>query len=151
MSSQYRTAEKLLYAYPVNTMRYREAVIEYMRLRGETDCHGQSYGMMSGHSEPSDPPNEYVNRLQAGEQQIKKYSELVRSVREVRIDLKCSEEIRDRVLLQIMELVYFENMSMRELALHLGMNERTLYRRREELVRKVIARRKENAVKVSQK
>ena len=141
MSIHYRIAEKLLYTYPVNMMRYQEAVLSYMRLKGETDCHAQSYEHTGTPSEPSDPPNEYVSRLMKAEREVRKYSSRTREIRELRQDLKHSEEVREGVMLLVMELVYFEGMSMRELAMHLGMNERTLYRRREELVHEVMKRR----------
>lgn len=140
MSINYRIAEKQLYSYPVNMMRYQEAMIAYMRLRGETDCHAQSYRERLGAREPGDPPGDYVNRLMRAEHEVKKYSLLTRPVREVRRDLRDNAGDREVLMLQVMELYYFEGLSMRELAMHLGQNERTLYRRREELVREVMRR-----------
>lgn len=136
----YRAAEKMLYTYPVNMMRYREALLEYMRICGETDCHGQSYReSMNDNREPGDPVNEYVARKQRAEKEFKKYSVLTREVGKIRRELRASDDVKEQIMLQVMELYYFEGMSMRELAMHLGQNERTLYRRREELVKRVMA------------
>ena len=141
MSMHYRIAEKLLYTYPINVMRHQEAMLKYMRIKGETDCHAQRYTSEGEPTSPSDPPSDYVNRLLKAEQDIRKYSERTRAIREVRYELRMSDDTRSGIMLQVMELVYFEGMSMRDLAMHLGMNERTLYRRREELVHEVMKKR----------
>ena len=147
MSMNYRAAEKILYSYPVNMMRRQEALIALMRIRGETDCHAQNYGGIK-HEEgtPSDPPGDYVNRLLKAERDLAKYSGMIRPVKEVRRELMKSSDERAGIMLKVMERVYFENVGIKELACEMGMNERTLYRRREELVRLVMEeRRKENA------
>ena len=144
MSNQYRKAENLLYSFPVNEMRYRESIIQYMRLRAETDCRAQSY-THSEHSEPSDPPSDYVNRLMKAEAEIKRFGGLVREVREMRYDLRKSEADRQSAMYQVLELYYFKGMSMKDLAMHLGMNERTIYRRRNDLVRELMRRQRRNA------
>ena len=138
MSIHYRAAEKLLYTYPVNLMHWHEAVKEYMRICGETDCHGQSYEQSQDTGDHSDPPCDYVARKQKAEQEIKKYGGLTRGISLLRQELRGSNDERLGVMLQVMELYYFEGMSMKDLAMHLRKNERTLYRRREELVKEVM-------------
>ena len=141
MSINYRAAEKLLYTYPVNLMRWREAIQTYMRICGETDCHGQNYEQSQDTGDHSDPPCGYVVRKQRAEQEVKKYGDLTRGIRILREELSGSSDERLGVMLEVMERYYFEGgMSMRELSHQMGMNERTLYRRREELVHELMKR-----------
>lgn len=137
MSRKYKAAEKLLYTYPVNIMRWREALIEYSRLRGETDCHAQNYENISG-EKVSDPTGDYVSRLLVIEGRIKEYSNRTRKITDLRRELRKGGDEKERVMLEVMELKYFDQMNMKDLAMHLRMNERTLYRRREELVVRVM-------------
>ena len=137
MSRKYKAAEKLLYTYPVNLMRWRECLLDYCRLKGENDCHAQNYTEIHGTGK-GDPAGDYVNALMTIEQRMNELSARTRGITELRRELRRSSDEFDGVMLQVLELKYFDQMSMKDLALHLQMNERTLYRRREELVRRVI-------------
>lgn len=136
----YRQAEKLLYTYPVNVMRYQEALMRYMRLTGETDCRAQNYENAGSPINHGDPPGEYTDRLMSAEREVKKYGALVRDVRSMRYELGRNSGRHEGELYQVLELYYFEGMSMKDLAMHLGLNERTVYRRRRELVRGLMRR-----------
>ena len=141
MSKKYKTAEKLLYTYPVNLMRHKEALLDYCRLKSQTDCHAQNYNSQPASvSQHSDPPADYVNRLMNLERLIHSYSAKTREINFLRYDLKHSTDEREQVMFQIMELYYFDQMDFKDLAAHLQINNRTLYRRREELVRLLMRR-----------
>ena len=139
VSTQYQTAEKMLYSYPVNMMRLREAEERYEEIMSETDCRAQRYDQpQHAIGTHSDPPNEYVVRLMSAEREIERYKKKTRIVDEVKDSLVNSDGEREQGMCQVMYLYYFEGLPMRDISQRLGMNERTLYRRREELVKEVM-------------
>ena len=139
MSKKFRTAERLLYTYPLNVMRLREVRYSLWRLRLETDCHAQSYeASCAGAGTHSDPPGQYVQQITALEGKAEQYLHVTETIRGIRYRLGRSCEKADAQKLSIMELHYFERRTLKELAFHLQMSERTIFRRRDELIGQVI-------------
>lgn len=77
-------------------------------------------------------------RKQRLEALIHRLARNTKPITTLRNDLQHSSEPRDSILLEVMHRYYFERMPMKDLAAHLLMNDRTLYRRRNELVKRVI-------------
>ncbi len=140
MSRKFRQAERLLYTYPLNLMRLRDTRYALWRLRVETDCHAQNYDKSpSSAGSHSDPPGQYVQQLMTLESQSEKFMKSTAPIRELRYRLGRSSERADAQKLSVMELHYFEHMTLRDLALHLQTSERTIFRRRDELINELIA------------
>lgn len=139
MSCLYRKAERALYTYPVNMMRMYIAMNELRELSVSDDCHAQSYGAHYGsEGTHSDPPGSYASRVISLEGLIMKLEAETDAVSVVRGEVKNSPDERYREMFLVMEGYYFERTELKELAESLGKSERTLRRRREELIHKVM-------------
>ena len=139
MSKKFKTAERLLYTYPLNVMRLREARYSLWRLRLETDCHAQRYeASCAGAGTHSDPPGQYVQQITVLEEREAEYLQATETIRDIRYRLGRSCEKVDAQKLSVMELHYFERRTLKQLAFHLQMSERTVFRRRDELIGQVI-------------
>ena len=97
VSTQYQVAEKMLYSYPVNMMRLREAEERYEEIMSVTDCRAQRYDQpQHAIGTHSDPPNEYVVRLMSAEREIERYKKKTRIVDEVKDSLVNSDGEREQ-------------------------------------------------------
>lgn len=139
MSSKYRRAEYRLYHHTETVAKYQATCQEYDELRASSDVHAQRYTEHYPSSgQVHDPAGDYVNRLMNLERRIKLLRARIDAVENVRIRLRDGmtreHDERSAEKLQVMESVYFDGVRMSDLAHHLGKNERTLYRRRRELV-----------------
>ena len=134
MPDTFRYAEHLLYSYPVNMMRIREAELTLARLREETDCHAQNYNYCpqsaGGHSDPVAGYHAKVDRL---ERTLIRLREETAPIEKVRTFLLKSADERDSDMLFVLELFYFEKMRLEDVALHLQKSVKTIGRRRQEL------------------
>lgn len=142
MSISYRRAERFLYTYPEKLRDWQAALLEYAKLKESSDVHAQRYTdnhMSVG--QVSDPAGDYVNRLLTLERRIARDERAVRLVNTLRSKYFDSPDERDRIKLEILERYYFEGESMKDIAAALEISERTLYRRRQELVHEVIKER----------
>ena len=139
MSKIYRRAEKLLYSFPVNLMRMRETVQSLRELRQQSDCHAQRYEQsFSSEGTHSDPVAAYNAKLAHLEEQLVRQYSAICPVMAVRSVIKNSSNERYREMFYIMELFYFEHMTLTDVAIHLQKSVSTLSRRRQELTGLVI-------------
>ena len=139
MSRLYRKAERLLYTYSDRLAKLHEARLALWHIRRQTDCHAQRYdsGLHSGGS-PSDPPGNYTDNVMRLEKIISDLAAITDPLTAMLKFLSLSSEERDRTMHLICELHYQQGMTFQEIASDLQKSERTIYRRRDELVKLAI-------------
>ena len=136
----WRQAEKSLSAYPINILRLHKAIQELRDLRSETDCHAQRYEQsLNSDGQHSDPVAAYHSRITQLEERVQLLIMRTAPVSTVRGDIKNSHDEREREMFAVMELYYFEHMTLEEVAFHLQKSVSTLTRRRTDLVCRVAA------------
>ena len=135
MPNEYRQAESLLYTFPVNIMRRREAKDSLKTLRAETDCHAQNYGRPSvSTGTHSDPVSVYHAKVEMLELRIAMLTRKIEPVQYVRDFLMRSHDVRDSDMFIVMDMYYFERMKLEEVAALMRKSPSTLARRRQELI-----------------
>ena len=118
--SEYVYAESILYRFPVNLMRMQEAQQESAALRRRLDVHAQSYEVRpSASGTHSDPVGERTARVLTLEHLIERLEQSVIPVMRLRCELKNSSIEDYRVRFFIMELYYFEGVSLIDVMIHL--------------------------------
>lgn len=119
--------EKMLYDFPINLRKYQSALEELAKIRELTDCKAQSYsqtpGKPSGHS---DPTAMYVGRVLVCEEILNKYSQLVEPVMLLRNELKNAHNENERLMFAVLELHFFDGMTLKDLALHMQRSKKTI-------------------------
>ena len=102
-------------------MRMHEAQQELVHQRRKLDVHAQSYGERTGSGgEPSSPVASRTERLLSIEALIRRLEVSTVPVLRLRGQLKNSTIEHSRVKFFIMELYYFEGMSLVDVMIHLG-------------------------------
>ena len=135
MSISYRQAEYTLYNFPVNLMRWQEASLALQALRQETDCHAQSYELSrASEGTHSEPVHSYYALIETAENTIKALARKTIPIMRLRNFLKISQSERYRTMYYVMELYYFEHWKVHEVSEHLQKSEKTIARRKHELV-----------------
>ena len=115
-------ATGLLKQFPVNLMRMQEVQRELMFLRKDCDVRAQSYNHnpCMGWGDHGDPVVRLADRKFALEHLIDLLEERVVPVMRLRNSLKNSGNEDERVRFYIMELHYFEEVSLPDVMIHLG-------------------------------
>ena len=120
MHNDSRMAETLLFTFPVNIMRIREAKAALKILRAENDCRAQNYDHPAASSGThSDPVSTYHAKLEMLEHRIAMLTRKIEPVQYVRDFLRVSHDDREIDMLFVMDLYYFERRKLDEVALHL--------------------------------
>ena len=139
MSRRYRHAERLMYRFPMNIVRITVVSEALKELRARTDCHAQKYEQsLQGAGTHSDPVGAYADKIMQLEGLLVRLRKEAEPVLKVRQSLKLVQDEREQEMFIVLERFYFEKADLSETAQELGKSERTLRRRREELVREVM-------------
>ena len=139
-NSNFKFVEKCLYDYPKNCAKADVLRLDLEVLRKNGDVKAQSYdndsrGSEGGHS---DPVLSFVEQVERIEKQIFKLERITTPITRLTRELKMSKGIQKKDFLQVLELCYFEGVSFKEAAFELKVDEKTLFRRRQKLVRLAI-------------
>lgn len=141
MSDLYKHAERILYTHAGRLTRWHQALLELHDLETRGDVHAQTYGdthASEGHV--ADPAAALVDRRLNLESRIARMERLVRIVEGIKTDYETSTNTNDGVKRTVLTSYYIDHVSMVDLAQHMNINYRTLYRRRREVVHDVIDR-----------
>ena len=135
MTVSFRQAEHTLYSFPVNLMRWQDKALELYTLRQETDCHAQNYELShASEGTHSEPVHSYYTRIEAAELAINALGRKTIPIMRLRNFLKIAQSERYRTMYYVMELYYFERWKVHEVSEHLQKSEKTIARRRHELI-----------------
>ena len=128
-------AEGLLFGLPVRLMRLREAVASLRHLRQESDYPEQNYkDIHASKGRYSDPVSNYYVKCETLERFIQKLSRDTTPVVNLRNKLRRSKNDHDHQLYMILEMYYFDRSAVSMIAERLHISEKTITRRRSELV-----------------
>lgn len=138
--TNFRYAERCMYAYPENCIRLEALKKVLEELRSSASVHGQSYEPMR-HGGAGDPVGTRVQRIADVESEIQNLEAVTMPISLLRRDLSSPYVLPNSVkdeMCKILTLCYFGANGNADVALKLGMSEKGVYRARCRLVRKVI-------------
>ena len=135
MAVSFRQAEQYLYYFPIRLKQWQDRILELYTLRQETDCHAQNYeASHASQGTHSEPVASYYAKIEAAEFACDSLAVRVIPIMRLRNFLKNASSERYRVMHLVMELKYFEGFTLGYIAHQTHKSEKTISRRRYELI-----------------
>ena len=141
-NNSFRFAERCLYEFPANRARLQALREERAFLDRESSAKGQKYDLNHGGGYPSDAVSERLQRIEKVEEDIRHLEGRVRSIERLLVDLESPFALAGspkKELLKIAQLYYFGENVWQAVARELHLERSSFFRRRNNLVRLVIA------------
>ena len=139
-SEIFKFTEKCLYHYKDNLARLNVLNDDLKILRAGSDVHVQTYQLTFNFSGmPSDPVASYVEKIQSLESQIKRLERRTAPITRLIKDLASVRSSKNNFFADcraVLELFYFQRLTLLDVAAELGKSRRTISSRREALVKK---------------